>query len=58
MNAALQAHDAVSAQRAYVHAGACAGSAPPQSFKMTVVADGQLAGANTLLLGAGIHHSF
>lgn len=58
MNAALQAHDAVLAQRACVHAGACAGSDPRQSLKMTVLADGQLAGANTLLLGAGIRHSF
>lgn len=58
MNAALHAHDAVFAQRAYVHASAHAGSDPRQSLKTTVVADGQLRGANTLLLGAGIRHSF
>lgn len=46
------------AQFAYVDAGAYAGSDPLQSLKTTVVADGQLAGAKTSLLGAGIRHSF
>jgi predicted porin len=46
------------AQLAYVRAGAYAGSDPLQSLKTTVVADGQLAGFKTSLLGAGIRHSF